>query len=102
MLSRAIATLLVALALGLGSGVSVATESRVDLNEASLEELTSLPGIGPARAKAIIEWREEAPFESADDLTEVPGIGPSLVDELRDRVEVGEPERQARSSSRRR
>lgn len=76
-------------------------ESRVDLNDATVEELTSLPGIGPARARAILERREEAPFESADELAEVPGIGLALVERLRDRVEVSRADRSAKSVDRR-
>ncbi len=92
----------VALGLALSAGALAArAESRVDLNAATIEELTSLPGIGPAKARAIVDRREEAPFESTDELTEVPGIGSALLEKLRDRVEVGETEdRQARRSKR--
>ncbi|MDG2307370.1 MAG: helix-hairpin-helix domain-containing protein [Candidatus Binatia bacterium] len=100
---RAVATA-VALMLGLVLGLPSASmaDAQVDLNEASLEELTSLPGIGPARARAIIERREEAPFDSADELSEVPGIGNALVDKLREHVQVGQPERQATSAKQKR
>lgn len=92
---------LVALVLAVGSPALVSAEARVDLNEATVEELTSLPGIGPARARAIVERREEAPFESVDELTDVSGIGPALVDKMRDQVEVADPERRAKTDTRR-
>ena len=86
---RAVWAVLVALAIGLGAPGMGWAEARINLNEATVEELTSLPGIGPARARAIVERRDEAPFDSADELTDVPGIGPALVEKLRDHVEVG-------------
>ena len=49
----------------------------VDVNTATAEELTVLPGVGPATARAIVEDRERnGPFGSVDDLDRVPGIGP--------------------------
>jgi competence protein ComEA len=49
----------------------------VDLNTASIEELDTLPGIGPKTAQAVVEYREtHGPFASPEDLLQVPGIGP--------------------------
>jgi competence protein ComEA len=62
----------------------------VDLNRASLKELEALPGIGPARASAIVRWRgEHGSFRTVDDLLDVPGIGPATLERLRARVVVG-------------
>ncbi len=56
----------------------------VSLNSATLEQLDSLPGIGPAIARDIITYREtNGPFTSVDQLTDVPGIGPARLEQLR-------------------
>ena len=61
----------------------------IDLNTATPAELEELPGIGPATAAAIVEHREEhGPFASVDDLTDVSGIGPAKLDAIRDLVRV--------------
>jgi competence protein ComEA len=71
-----------------GSGESVAT-GPVDLNAASAEELTTLPGIGPSTAAAIVEDRSRnGPFTSVDDLDRVPGIGPGRLSALAGLVRV--------------
>lgn len=52
----------------------------INLNSASEKELTTLPGVGPARARAIVAWRSaNGPFRAVDDLARVPGVGPSLL-----------------------
>lgn len=61
--------------------------SPVNLNSATLSELDRLPGIGPARAAAILQEREaRGPFRSIEELSRVPGLGPSAIARLRDRV----------------
>lgn len=61
----------------------------VNINTASQTELESLQGIGPAKAKAIIEYREKnGSFTSIDDLEKVDGIGPGMIKQLRDAVTV--------------
>jgi competence ComEA-like helix-hairpin-helix protein len=62
---------------------------RLNLNSASVSELDGLPGIGPARAAAILQEREaRGPFSSVEELSRVPGLGPSAIARLRDRVLV--------------
>ena len=59
----------------------------VDLNAATVEELDTLPGIGPVTAAAIIAWRDaNGRFTSVDQLGDVDGIGPARLEKLRDLV----------------
>lgn len=62
---------------------------RVNLNTATQAELETLPGIGPSKALAIIEYREQhGQFRSAEELQEVKGIGPKTWEALKDKVTV--------------
>jgi competence protein ComEA len=64
----------------------------VNLNTATEEELCSLPGIGPARARAIIEFREaHGGFRSISQLMRIKGIGRSMFRRLRPLVTVEAP-----------
>ncbi len=55
----------------------------VNLNSASPEQLERLPGIGPAKAKAIVNLRRTHPFSRVDELTKVKGFGKRTVVKLR-------------------
>ena len=60
-------------------------QSKVNLNTANEEELQIAPGIGPSKAKAIIEYRNEyGNFESVDELIEIKGIGDKTLLKIRD------------------
>ena len=72
--------------------VAAAGSGSVDLNTATEEELVALPGIGPSKAKAIVEYRSEHPFASVEDLMNVRGIGQHTFESLRDKVRVGAAE----------
>jgi competence protein ComEA len=70
------------------SGTAVAPGSpppQVRLNSATLEELDSLPGVGPVTAQKILDYRaEHGAFASIDELDAVPGIGPARMEQLRE------------------
>jgi len=62
----------------------------VDINTASAEELDKLKGIGPVKAKAIVDYRaKNGPFKSVEDIKNVPGIGDSTFDGLKGEIRVG-------------
>ena len=61
----------------------------LDLNNASLSDLTRLPGIGETKAQAILDWREAyGPFRAVEDLLSVEGIGEKTLENLRPYVTV--------------
>ena len=61
----------------------------VDLNTATSAELDALKGVGAAKAKAIIDYRDKnGPFKSVDDLAKVKGFGAKTVDKLRPEITV--------------
>lgn len=65
----------------------------IDLNTASVADLTRLPGIGEKRAQAIVDYRESSgPFQSVEELTEVKGIGEGILAQVYDYVTVGGPD----------
>lgn len=59
------------------------TFGKVDINAASTLELTKLPGVGPALATRIAEYRDKRPFEKVEDLQRVRGIGPAKLEKMR-------------------
>ena len=66
------------------------TMAAVDINSATVEQLDALKGVGPAKAKAIVEYRtKNGPFKSVDDLEKVKGFGKKTVDGFRADVSVG-------------
>jgi competence protein ComEA len=61
----------------------------INLNTATVEQLDTLPGVGPVRAAAIVAWRNaNGKFTSVDQLGEVDGIGPGRLEKLRPLVRV--------------
>jgi competence protein ComEA len=73
-------------------GNSVETNNankKININKASIEELSTLYGIGEVKAKAIIDYREKnGGFKSIEELGNVDGIGSKTVDKLRDKVDI--------------
>lgn len=63
----------------------------LDINEAVLNELEKLPGIGFVKAQAILAYRETSgQFSRIEDLQNVSGVGPSIMEEVKDLVNVGD------------
>ncbi len=74
-------------------GASPATasggENLVNLNTASSAELETLPGVGPAKASAILEYREtNGRFRSIEELMEISGIGEKTFEKLKEHISV--------------
>ena len=66
---------------------------RLNLNQATAEDLRRLPGVGPTLADQIIRARERhGRFAAVNDLIRVPGMGRKKFERIRDLVTVGEPE----------
>jgi competence ComEA-like helix-hairpin-helix protein len=72
-----------------GLGLHAVSAGKLDLNAATPAALDALPGIGPARAASIVQYRaRHGPFRSVEDLGRVPGMGPAALARLRDHVAV--------------
>lgn len=71
------------------TGTGTSASKKININTATAEELKQLNGIGPSKAKAIVDYREEhGKFQSVDELTKVPGVGEKTLEQFRDQVEV--------------
>jgi competence protein ComEA len=76
-----------AVAVGGSAATPGAPAAPVQLSTATLEQLDTLPGVGPATAQKILDYREKhGAFSSVDELDAVSGIGPKRLDQLRDLV----------------
>ena len=83
-----IVTLIVAISI-LAVPICMMAEEKINLNTATLEELTKLKRIGPIYAQRIIDYREKyGPFEKIEDLMKVKGIGPKTFDANKDIITV--------------
>ena len=87
------------LALALAALVSVAPAmaagkpaptAKVNINTASVEQLTTLPGVGPKLAARIVEYRQKASFRSPQELMNVKGVGEKNFAKIESWVTVGE------------
>ena len=72
-----------------GSSPSANADAIVDLNTATVDDLDRLPGVGPATAQAILDYRRQhGRFRTIDELLEVRGIGEAKLNQLRPHVRV--------------
>jgi competence protein ComEA len=75
-----------------GPGAPLSDEARLaptNINSATVAELDALPGVGPAKAAAILQYRtQHGPFTTVEELARVPGFGAAAVARLRERVTV--------------
>ena len=70
---------------GSSSGSAAAPAGPVHLNVATLEQLDSLPGVGPVTAQKILDYRQKhGAFSSLEELDAIPGIGSARIEQLRD------------------
>jgi competence protein ComEA len=94
MLNRKIVIpVLVAVFVGVVSALNVdaGAAEKININTASVEELTQLKGIGPSHAAKIIEFRQKnGPFKIPEDLIKVPGIGQKTFEKNKDLILVEE------------
>lgn len=72
-----------------GSNNKKESNGVINLNTATIEELQTLTGIGPSKAKDIVGYREKnGPFKTIEELTEVKGIGSATLEKIKDRISV--------------
>ena len=70
-------------------GYSGSSDGRININTADVTALTSITGIGPTRAEAIIAYREQnGAFGSIEDIKNVSGIGDSTFNKMKDEITV--------------
>lgn len=66
---------------------AVLAEGKININTADAAELDKLPGVGPAMAAKIVEWRNtNGPFKAGEDLKKVKGIGEAKYQKLKDKI----------------
>ena len=71
------------------NSTQLSTSEKVNLNTATVDELQTIPGIGPAMAKRVVEYRTKAgKFTKIEDILNVKGIGEKLFQKMKDRLTV--------------
>jgi len=75
---------------GTSASVSETPLPLININTATLDELCTLKGIGPAKAREIINYRSGKPFDAIEELMKVKGIGKATFEGIRDKITVGE------------
>jgi competence protein ComEA len=66
-----------------------ASDGRININTAGLEELMTLNGVGESRAKAIMEYREtNGPFQTKEEIMQIPGIKEGIFSKIEEQIVV--------------
>jgi competence protein ComEA len=69
---------------------AIAQATLININIATIQQLDTLPGIGPVTAQSIVTYRQQhGPFQHIEDIMNVPGIGPATFDHIKDLITVG-------------
>jgi len=63
-------------------------QPQVNINEAPLELLQTIPGIGPVLAQRIVEYRKETPFKTIEEIKKVSGIGDATFEKMKDYITI--------------
>jgi competence protein ComEA len=71
-----------------GANTETASTDKINLNTASLEQLDSLPGIGPVYAQRIIDYRQKKSFSSIEEIMEIQGIGEKTFEKFKDLITI--------------
>lgn len=88
---RTLVALAAAMLFAIGSGLAQAANDfngTVNINTATAEQLTELPGIGQAKANAIVEYRANSPFKTVEEIMQVKGVGEKLFAKLQPHLTV--------------
>ncbi|WP_171910709.1 helix-hairpin-helix domain-containing protein [Rossellomorea aquimaris] len=71
------------------NAASPGEDGKINLNEASQEDFETLPGIGPAKAAAFVQYRDEnGPFTRIEDIKDISGIGDKTFEKLKELIFV--------------
>lgn len=74
---------------GVERSIPIEVNGLIDINTATVEQLDTLPGIGPAKASDIITYRQNnGAFDRIEDIQNVSGIGPATFEAIRDLISV--------------
>jgi competence protein ComEA len=82
-------SVILALVLGLVPVLQAEEVQKININQASVEQLAQLVRIGPKYAQRIVAYREEhGPFAKPEDIMKVPGVGARTFQENQDRISI--------------
>ena len=84
-----VAALLLASRPALAAKKALSPSERIDLNRAPVTELMRLPGVGQARAQALVAHRQRSPLRRPEDVLKVKGFGPGWLRKVKGNVTVG-------------